>query len=112
MAERCNQLVQCRDKSDEDDCKLLLLKKSYNKRVPPTLTSGQNVTPASVKISITLMQIIAIKEVDHKLVLKFGIQLNWFENRAKFHNLKEKTPLNALSDIEVRSQNVPIINKI
>ena len=36
MDQRCNQLANCRDKSDEENCKILVLEKSYNKNIPPT----------------------------------------------------------------------------
>ena len=32
---RCNQLLYCRDESDEKDCNLLDLKSGYNIEVPP-----------------------------------------------------------------------------
>ena len=35
MEQRCDQLPDCADKSDEKGCKLLLLEEGYNKRVPP-----------------------------------------------------------------------------
>ena len=33
MNKRCDQIVNCRDKSDEENCNLLVLEKSYNKKV-------------------------------------------------------------------------------
>ena len=35
MDKRCNQLPDCRDESDERNCKLLVLKDGYNRKVPP-----------------------------------------------------------------------------
>ena len=35
MEERCDQIIDCNDESDEDNCKLLVFKKSYKKKVPP-----------------------------------------------------------------------------
>ena len=35
MEERCNQIPDCRDKSDENHCKLIVLENSYNKDIPP-----------------------------------------------------------------------------
>ena len=32
---RCDQIVHCRDESDEEDCRLLVLKKGYNKNIIP-----------------------------------------------------------------------------
>ena len=32
---RCDQIINCRDESDEQECKLLVLKNGYNKAIPP-----------------------------------------------------------------------------
>ena len=32
---RCDQIVDCRDESDEEDCRLLVLKKGYKKDIIP-----------------------------------------------------------------------------
>ena len=32
---RCDQIINCRDKSDEQDCQLLVLDHGYNKYIPP-----------------------------------------------------------------------------
>ena len=37
MEERCDQLPQCEDKSDEQNCKLLVLEHGYNKKVLPLI---------------------------------------------------------------------------
>ena len=54
MEQRCNQLVDCRDESDEDNCKILILKGSYNNKIPPTAASTTNrtVIPVPVRVSI------------------------------------------------------------
>ena len=102
MSQRCDQLEQCRDQSDEEDCQLLVLKRSYNRKVPPitTITSTQ-FNPVTVDISIVLLKIVSIEEVNHKVEFQFGICLEWKENRALYHNLKTKTSLNALTDEEI-----------
>ena len=42
MDRRCDQIVNCRDKSDEMDCQLLVLDHWYNKKIAPfTLVSTQ-----------------------------------------------------------------------
>ena len=54
--------------------------------------TNQTIMPVQVVISIELMKIVNIREADHKI----AIMLEWTEHRAIFHNLKEKTVLNAL----------------
>ena len=101
MEQRCNQLVDCRDESDEQNCKLLVLKESYNKKVAPISAINQTIMPVKVVISIDLLKIVNIRESDHKIALKFGIMLEWTEPRAVFYNLKKKTSLNALKEDEI-----------
>ena len=110
MEERCDQLANCRDESDEDNCHLLMLKKNYNKKVPPiTTVSPTNFTivPAPVYVSITLMKIVNIEEVSHMITLQFEIVLNWNEVRATYLNLKFETSLNALTDVEAHELWLP-----
>ena len=38
-----------------------------------------------------------IKEEDYSIEIQFSISLQWKENRVKYHNLKTKTALNALT---------------
>ena len=35
IRDRCDQILDCRDKSDEQDCKILTLKDGYNNIIPP-----------------------------------------------------------------------------
>ena len=102
MEERCNQVPDCRDESDEKGCKVIILKDGYNKNIPPI--------PANVNISITLMKIVEIEEVDHSIHLQFQISLQWKESRrVQYQNLKEKTSLNALTDEDIKTIWLPLI---
>ena len=103
MEERCDQIINCRDESDEKLCRLIVFKESYNKKIPPFTTSpGDNaVIPVKVNVSTSLMNVLAISEFSHTIDLKLGITLEWYENRVLFHNLKTNVNLNILSDVEV-----------
>ena len=41
MDQRCDQLPDCRDMSDEENCKILVLEKSFNKNVPPIVSKNE-----------------------------------------------------------------------
>ena len=74
MEERCNQIPDCRDESDEKECQLIILKDSYNKNIPPIARAKDgSAIPADVSISITLMKVVEIEEVDHSIHLQFQI---------------------------------------
>merc|ERR1712067_97927 len=105
MEQRCDQIIHCRDNSDEKNCYLLVFKEkeSYNKKVPPFTISAddKSVSPVLVNVSTSLMNVLAISEFSHTIDLKLGITLEWYENRVLFHNLKTNVNLNILSDVEV-----------
>ena len=112
MEGRCNQMPECKDTSDELDCRILKLTAGYNKRVPPVGTTGREVRklkPVDVNVSITLYKVVAIEEEDHSIELQFQIGLEWKENRATYYNLKQESYLNALSQDEIDTLWLPLV---
>ena len=105
MEERCDQIMDCRDESDEDNCKLIEFKDNYNKKVPPItiVKEDHSLIPARIKISTQLMNVLEISEFRHTIELKIGITLKWYENRILYHNLKMEEALNVLTDQEVQN---------
>ena len=110
MEERCNQVPDCRDKSDEMGCRLIRFERSYNKNIPPIQRSplGDPI-PVAVNVSVNLMKVVHIDETDHSIHLQFQIGLRWTENRVKYHNLKSKTSLNALTLDDVNKLWLPLL---
>ena len=110
MEERCNQIPDCRDKSDENYCRLIVLEPGYNKDIPPIERNRDgSAKPADVSISITLMKVVEIEEVDRSIHLQFQIPLTWRDNRVKYQNLKKQTSLNALTADDVNTIWLPLI---
>ena len=110
MEERCNQVPDCRDKTDETGCRITDLKNGYNKNIPPVdRAKDGSAVPANVSISLTLMKVVDINERDHSIQLQFQIRLTWKENRVKYQNLKKKTSLNVLTDKEIKELWLPLI---
>ena len=103
MNERCDQIIQCQDKSDEDKCSLLVFEESYNKLVPPISfnKADSNIIPVSIRVSTSLRNVLEISEFTHTIDLKLGISLEWYDKRVLFHNLKSEEALNVLSNSEV-----------
>ena len=100
MEQRCDQLPDCRDKSDERNCKILVLEKDYNKNVPPVV-SKEDGTKVLIGVSIDLLKLVDIKEENHAIEIQFSITLKWKENRAIYHNLKKEKTLNALTNNDI-----------
>ena len=90
----------------------MVLEGGYNKRVPPISAENaleDTIVPVSVGVSIVLMEVVSIDEVDHSIQLQFEVILNWRENRATYLNLKEKTALNKLVEEDVKRIWLPLI---
>ena len=100
---RCNQLSDCRDKSDEKNCRILILEDGYNKEVPPVSSND----PVNVSISIDLLRLVDINEEDYSIEIKFEISLEWKENRARYQNLKKTVALNALAQSDIQKLWLP-----
>ena len=51
IEERCDQVIHCRDQTDEQDCRLLVLKKGYKKNIVPfTIVSHQQLLLLTGKV--------------------------------------------------------------
>ena len=103
MDQRCNQLPDCRDKSDEENCKILVLEKSYNQNVPPINSSDS----VAVSVSIDIFRLVDIDEKDYSIEIQFEVMLEWKENRARYHNLKKTSALNALTQDDIEKLWLP-----
>ena len=100
----------CRDESDEAGCQLIFFKNNYNKNIPPIGSAkGGTVIPVNVNISITLMKVVEIEEVDHSIHLQFQIHMMWKENRVRYQNLKDEVSLNALTLYEIEELWLPLV---
>ena len=110
MDQRCDQIVHCKDKSDEDNCKLIVFENNYNNKVPPFSVNSKDgsLVPVKVKVSTSLMKVLAISEFSHTINLKLGITLKWYDNRVLYHNLKTEEALNVISDDEVKHSQLQI----
>ena len=110
--QRCNQAPNCRDESDEVGCQFLVLRDGYKKRVPPIILPNQALdskTPANVKVSITLLKVVSIKEEDHSIEFQFEITLEWMEKRATYHHLNTDMYLNVLSLDDINQLWLPLV---
>ena len=105
MAERCDQVLNCPDESDEVNCNVVVLKDSYRKTAPPVSITSENrsqtIVPAFVKVTLTLLDISAIRETKNELDIKFTAEFEWTEPRALYHNLKMETDQNTLEKNDI-----------
>ena len=75
--------LRFRDESDEDDCKTIVMKENYSKTIAPFIYNAEKDEnlPARVNVSMSVIDVINIKEVDHTYNLKFKLRLQWFDYR-------------------------------
>ena len=114
-------MLDCKDKSDELGCEILVLEESYRKTSPPVRLSWEKkkvgeqetkvrkVIPANVKVSLNLLDVAGIREADNEIDIKFRAQFDWFESRATFHNLKKRSSQNTLVDTDINRLWIPNI---
>ena len=107
IEQRCDQLPDCRDQSDEQSCNILILKEGYNKNVVPVRSNQGKKEMVNVSISIDLLKLVDIKEKDYSIKIQFSITLDWMENRATYQNLKHDKSLNALTQNDIEKLWLP-----
>ena len=85
MEQRCDGITSCRDKSDEDDCRIVLPTNGYQKHIAPKKENGDLI----VNFTISILNIFKI-DVNEKI---FGtiltIERYWFDDRLTYRNLNE-----------------------
>ncbi|XP_023332381.1 uncharacterized protein LOC111704387 [Eurytemora carolleeae] len=86
-------------------------KKNYNKKIAPFKYEAETkeYIPADIVVSITLRDILRIEEINHGFTLKFLMEMEWYDYRLNYFNLKVNQSLNALSTEEVQNIWIPFI---
>ena len=114
IGERCDQVFDCSDQSDERDCQMLVLEDSYKRSVPPLISAiAENGTkliiPAEVVVSLKLIELLGIKERENQIEVKIETKLKWYDYRAKSFNLKKEMLLNTMQLKDVERMWIPRI---
>ena len=74
MVRRCNQIVDCEDKTDEDNCVILDFEGNYQKSTPPIeSTIGNDMISAYVNVSIDFLKMVKTEEVNNKIMIKLNV---------------------------------------
>ena len=104
---RCNNINDCRDKSDEGHCRRVKKKGTYQKFIvpPPALGSGDE--RIDVGISVDIESIMEINEVEGIFQVQFNLLMKWVDSRLSFLNLKDDITLNTFLPSEKEDIWVP-----
>ena len=113
---KCVSLTKAVSKEDEQDvsvknldCKIMAFHEGYKRWMPPITLIRETIRPAPVKISLTILRVISIKEGDLSIKLQFQINLEWKDYRLTYYNLKTDLHLNTLSSQQMKSLWLPIV---
>ena len=106
-----SKLFLDRDESDENNCQMLVMKSTYNRKIAPFAFDyiKSQVIPVNVNVSLAVMDVLSISEKDLVFVLKFRFIMVWFDYRLKFHNLKVSRSLNSLGKAEIDRLWIPFV---
>ena len=102
MDRRCDRIVNCPDSSDEKGCAILRIDKStYIKEYPPvSVDADYNLIKVPINVSIDILKILDINEVEGTFKVSFELHSSWFDDRLIYANLKRDTDLNTLTEQE------------
>ena len=95
---RCDGQSDCLDASDEANCEIAVVPHFYLKGKPPPPMGNE--TLADILLSIEVLEILDLNEVQSTMKLKYTMIVEWYDSRLKFKNLKMKPSLNTLENEE------------
>ena len=86
MENRCDGKVDCRNGSDEQDCRKLIQRQGYKKELTPVPEIGRNI---SVNFSLTILDI-ELNEATESFIVKVTYTRVWFDRRLVYRHLKRE----------------------
>ena len=105
----CNNLQDCEDKSDEEDCSLVVFPPLYKRRLPPVHVNNGIKEKLPINLTFTLIDIIDIHEDESSIDIYFWLLLTWFDKNLQYPFLQQISAENTLSSETLENIWVPKI---
>ena len=78
--------MECEDGSDEQDCDMVVMRPGYNKLLTPVSADGAS--SLLVNVSLDIIDILEINELDEIFTAKISLRRDWFDSGLTFKHLK------------------------
>ncbi|KAF2356256.1 Low-density lipoprotein (LDL) receptor class A repeat [Trinorchestia longiramus] len=85
--QRCDDVLNCRDSSDEKSCSVIKAPKNYDPVYIPPLRAGE-VLPAPIGYHVDVYNLGRITTDEGRAKIDLGLTMTWFDPRIDFSNLK------------------------
>ena len=107
MDKKCNFVSDCEGSEDEKSCQLIKTEEGYRKDSPPFEPDGKGgINKANVNLTVHIIDILTVNEVDALFELKFSLSLSWYDRRLSFQTLKKGDP-NVIGEEEQKQIWIP-----
>ncbi|XP_023336040.1 uncharacterized protein LOC111707216 [Eurytemora carolleeae] len=89
----CNLVVDCPDRTDEENCDLLLIPEEYRGEKFPVQQSRE---PIKLYVNISIIAFPEVNTLELNYLVDFVLSMRWNDPRLNYRNLKQLYDLNAL----------------
>ena len=96
---RCDDKDDCKDRSDEDQCRLVVVSDGYRNFKPPR-NNDDSMLPLHPNVVVEIIRFLHIGDVNEEFQLEFLVQIKWTDARVKYLNVRKSYNANKLSEKE------------